>query len=411
MDWRQKLSDNLEIYYEATGITVSLLSEDGETEESFGAECSYCSLFREASGSLCPCGVSHRNACREAAKLQEGYVFSCPAGCIHFAVPVFISGRLRANLLAGPILLDYPDLDLIDAIIQKYNIGLKYRSKLYGACSRVPLVDTQRARYLCKLLTELSSHVQPAADNVFRQRQIAQNIQQARIGEYIQLIKSGDGEEVSSQLELEKQLISEVLVGNRQNARTVLNKMLGQIYFVSSNNFEIIRVRVIELIAILSRAIIENGGDPGDAYRTADDALHSILSAKDLTDLSYTLLEILDVFIETTFARQRSPDSPTIQKAVRYINENYYEPLSLESVARHVGLNPAYFSSTFKKQMGTGFLSYLNEHRIAQAKLLLKNSNMSIIDVAVAVGFENQSYFSKIFKSLTGMTPRQYRNQ
>ncbi|MGN0968754.1 MAG: helix-turn-helix domain-containing protein [Oscillospiraceae bacterium] len=409
MEWADKLAENLEIYYEATGVTVSLLSEDGEAAETFGTECSYCSLFKEASGSYCPCHVAHLNACKEAARLQEGYVFSCPAGCVNFAVPVFINGNLRANILAGPIMLDYPDLDLIDGIIQKYNIDLKYRSKLYGAYSGAPLVDPHRARYLCKLLVELTSNVLPTADNVFRQRQIEQNVQQARIGEYIQVIKRNDEDISSSQFELEKQLISDVLVGNKEHAKATLNKILGQIYFVSSNNFEIIRVRTIELIAILSRAIVENGGDTNDAYRMADDALHSIISAKDLTDLSYTLLEILDVFIELTFSQQSSPESPTIQKAVRYIHENYYEPLSLESVARHVGLNPTYFSAAFKRQMSKGFLTYLTEYRISQAQLLLKNSSMSIIDIAIAVGFENQSYFSKKFKSVVGMSPRQYR--
>lgn len=411
MDWLKKLSENLEMYYETTGIAVSLLSESGEPTETFGAECSYCSLFKEASGSDCPCHAAHLNACKEAARLQEGYVFSCPAGCVNFAVPVFINGALRANILAGPIMLDYPDLDLIDGIIQKYNIDLRYRSRLYGAYSGAPLVDPRRARYLSKLLAELTSNVLPTADNVFRQRQIEQNVQQARIGEYIQFIKHNDEDVPSSQFELEKQLVSDVLVSNKEHAKATLNKILGQIYFVSSNNFEIIRVRTIELIAILSRALIENGGDTNSAYQMTDDALHSILSAKDLTDLSYTLLEILDVFVEATFPRQKAPDSPAIQKAVRYINENYYEPLSLESVARHVGLNPAYFSAAFKRQMSKGFLAYLTEYRIAQAKLLLKNSSMSIIDISVAVGFENQSYFSKKFKSVTGMTPRQYRKQ
>ena len=286
-----------------------------------------------------------------------------------------------------------------------------FRSRLYGAYSGAPLVDPHRARYLCRLLAELTSNVLPAADNVFRQRQIEQNVQQARIGEYIQFIKRNDEDVSSSQFELEKQLVSDVLVSNKEHAKATLNKILGQIYFVSSNNFEIIRVRTIELIAILSRALIENGGDTNAAYRMTDDALHSILSAKDLTDLSYTLLEILDVFIEMTFPKQKAPESPAIQKAVRYINQNYYEPLSLESVARHVGLNPAYFSAAFKRQMSMGFLTYLTQYRLTQAKLLLKNSSMSIIDISIATGFENQSYFSKKFKSVVGMTPRQYRKQ
>lgn len=60
--------------------------------------------------------------------------------------------------------------------------------------------------------------------------------------------------------------------------------------------------------------------------------------------------------------------------------------------------------------MGKGFLSYLTGYRITQAKLLLKHTSMSIIDISSAVGFKTQSYFSKTFKAMTGMTPRQYRS-
>lgn len=65
----------------------------------------------------------------------------------------------------------------------------------------------------------------------------------------------------------------------------------------------------------------------------------------------------------------------------------------------------------FKRQMRTSFSEYLTERRIRQAKVLLKNSNMPLLEVAIAVGFENQSYFSRVFKSHVGSSPRQFRDQ
>ena len=87
----------------------------------------------------------------------------------------------------------------------------------------------------------------------------------------------------------------------------------------------------------MSRAVIANGSCAGDAYRMADDALRSITGSWNLTDLSYTLLDILDVFIEMAFSKEQSSQSSAIQKAIRYIQENYNEPLSLENVAGFVG--------------------------------------------------------------------------
>lgn len=59
--------------------------------------------------------------------------------------------------------------------------------------------------------------------------------------------------------------------------------------------------------------------------------------------------------------------------------------------------------------MGVSFSNYLNKIRIEQSKLLLKNTDSSIVEIAMEVGFEDQSYFSKVFKNLTKMTPKQYR--
>ena len=85
------------------------------------------------------------------------------------------------------------------------------------------------------------------------------------------------------------------------------------------------------------------------------------------------------------------------------------EPVTLEETAGHVGLNPAYFSTLFKQSCGSSFKEYLNMIRIEESKRLLANTDYPILDIAVSVGFEDQSYFSKVFKKYTGLTPKQYR--
>ena len=72
-------------------------------------------------------------------------------------------------------------------------------------------------------------------------------------------------------------------------------------------------------------------------------------------------------------------------------------------------LHPAYFSSIFKQCSGSSFKEYLNMVRVEESKRLLSNTEYSIIDIAVACGFDDQSYFSKVFKKYTGMSPKQYR--
>ena len=74
-----------------------------------------------------------------------------------------------------------------------------------------------------------------------------------------------------------------------------------------------------------------------------------------------------------------------------------------------VYLSPAYFSRIFKKETGATFNSFLNEVRIEKSKALLRNNDLKMVDIALMVGFESQSYFTKVFKKITGISPLQYR--
>lgn len=402
-----QLSDYLYTFYHATDISLSLFSPDDKLLETCGPTYPYCSAFQEACGKYCPCNKAHSHACKEAAQLGDGYIFSCPANYILFAIPVFKDNHLIANVLAGPIALDYPDMDLIDEIIQKYDLSLDYRSRLYGTYSNVPLVEPHRARYLCKLFFSLFSNLSSSYSKR-QEYQFAKNAQQAEIGEYLQVAKNTTPMP-ASQYDLEKQLIEDVINGNREHASALLNEILGRIYFASGNNIEIIRTHCIELTALLSRAIIENGGNQKEVCQSTDTFLHTLTNTKDLTDLSMALMEILHNFISLAFIKYKIPETPALQTALEYINDNYCTDITLQEVAAYAGLNPTYLSSLFKKEMEINFSDYITEKRITQAKFLLKNSNATIVDIAGTLGFQSQSYFSNVFKKYTGMTPKQYR--
>lgn len=106
---------------------------------------------------------------------------------------------------------------------------------------------------------------------------------------------------------------------------------------------------------------------------------------------------------------QRSQEARPIRMAKQYINENYNKAISLEGVSNHIGFNPAYFSSMFKKATGQNFMDYVIEIRILNAKGLLVQTNLDIADIAAKVGYTDLKYFSRIFKKLTNLTPSEYR--
>jgi len=185
--------------------------------------------------------------------------------------------------------------------------------------------------------------------------------------------------------------------------------MLGQIYFTSGNNIDIIKVKSIELIGLLSRATYEAGSNESSVYHMTESFMMELTSVKNLTDLSYVLMETLEQFTNMAFSHTTINNLSVIKKSIDYINDHYNQNITLEMAAEQIGLNPSYFSTLFKKETGINFSNYLLNLKIENARLLLKSSNLSLINIAVEVGFDNQSYFSNVFKKATGMTPKQYR--
>ncbi|MBQ8263824.1 MAG: helix-turn-helix transcriptional regulator, partial [Oscillospiraceae bacterium] len=90
---------------------------------------------------------------------------------------------------------------------------------------------------------------------------------------------------------------------------------------------------------------------------------------------------------------------------------NFSGKLTLEEAAAVVGYSPAYFSRIFKEEMGVTFKEALNAIRIERSKNLLLSSSASIADICSMVGFNDQSYYCKVFKRLSGVTPDRFRKR
>lgn len=98
------------------------------------------------------------------------------------------------------------------------------------------------------------------------------------------------------------------------------------------------------------------------------------------------------------------------EKAVDYIKNNYHKSITLDDISEHVKINRCYLCNVFKKETGKTYSKFLNDIRIEKSKELLLDRTLSILEVSLSVGFNNQNYFNMVFKKLTNMTPLEYRN-
>ena len=99
----------------------------------------------------------------------------------------------------------------------------------------------------------------------------------------------------------------------------------------------------------------------------------------------------------------------SIEKGRRYIEENLEKPLTLGEVSKEAGMSRFHFSRAFKAKTGISFKEHLNRKRIEAAKNLMKNEGMNVTEACFSVGFNNHSYFCRVFRRLEGIPPSSYR--
>lgn len=104
-------------------------------------------------------------------------------------------------------------------------------------------------------------------------------------------------------------------------------------------------------------------------------------------------------------------NSYKIQKAIKFIDDNYMKKITLDVVSKHACMSRYYFSKIFRKEAGISYQNYLENQRIEKAKAILKNNNCTITEVAFAVGYEDITHFGRMFKRKVGHTPSEYRAQ
>lgn len=103
--------------------------------------------------------------------------------------------------------------------------------------------------------------------------------------------------------------------------------------------------------------------------------------------------------------------TPVANDIIQYINDNFDCDLKLNEVAENFHFSSSYFSHIFKEITGTSFVKYLNNYRINISKKLLMNPKNTITGAMVQVGITNRSYYNRLFKRNTGYTPQEFRNK
>lgn len=134
---------------------------------------------------------------------------------------------------------------------------------------------------------------------------------------------------------------------------------------------------------------------------------YELLIRNSMSELWYMLVTSLQE--ELISPEREVKDESRVKDMITFIQTHYMEPISLEDVAAAGNISERECNRTFQEQLKTSPFTYLNNYRIRRASYLLAETDQSVLDIALAVGFNASSYFGQLFRKGTGMTPREFR--
>jgi len=327
------------------------------------------------------CAQLHMEAVEKAKILGGSYVYLCSKGLVFWTSPFYSGERYAGAFISGGL-----------EESEKNSAKVKSLAQMTLTCanqiSRISFI--KKNVYIIKTETKPKQSAKPENEKHEKEKVYP--------------------------LDMERMLLASLRRGDNIEGQKILVNLLKIIYLDIKGNFQDVqmmsafRIKALELAVLLSRAV----ADPKDIkenfdLETVNRCFKKIEESSTFEEISDVLCAITEKMSEKIFSFHGVRHFSALRKAERYIWTHYTKKLSLKEIAEASGLSAPYFSTVFKEEMGENLSNYLNRLRVDKAAAMLITTDLSISQIASACGFEDQSWFSKIFKNNTGFTPGKYR--
>jgi YesN/AraC family two-component response regulator len=360
-------------------------------------------------GSIYPCEKLHAEASVKSRSTGETQIYACAAGFAYWNSPLFHTGHYAGAMSAGQVLMCGHDeaVDkfhsmcndsiaaekfgmMIKDVAEKKHHEIKAMARLLGLCAAEISEKEKDAGKTIRGMAWLKELPRGMKEQCKAKTAIVSSVQE----------KAGT-EEI---LEKERMLMAAFQRGDSEAGTKIINELINSTLSRYPHNFELVRFRAIELLVLLSRA-----ADGSASMENNSRILTQIQESNAAEDLIKNLNRAASQMADKIFSFRGMRHSSALRKAQRFIWENYTRKIDLEEISKASGLSAPYFSTIFNEEMGEKLSRYLNRLRVEKASALLTETNKPMNLIAELCGFEDQSWFSKVFKSFTGVNPGKYR--
>jgi AraC-like DNA-binding protein/ligand-binding sensor protein len=342
---------------------------------------------------------------KQAERFGGSYVFFCSGSLIYWVSPIITETKATHVLLAGParaVSTEEVEEDIKDNIS---NLPPTFTKSL----ENIPFISPDEIHSLSEILRMCASWA-----SGYQEQRMLDSFQsltdQSDLFAVIERIKNLEVESIPLfDLTEEDKLSQCIMSKDLEGAEKSLTEILGRLFYITHNNNSGMKLRLQEIITIMSRATLKAGANDAEVWNICEKYYKNLFLIKTFEKISYDMHIILHKFFDLINTDNSITYSKPIMRAIKYANRNYHQPISLASAADIAHLSVSYFCKAFQNETSYTWTQYLNNVRIKQAKKLLKTTENSILEIAESTGFEAQCYFSRTFKRIEGVTPSKYR--
>jgi AraC-like DNA-binding protein/ligand-binding sensor protein len=407
-------------YNQATGSCICIYDNaykpqfPGLCGTECGPEAKICPYCAKSGQEAFPCHNMHIDAIKEAGRKGGSHIYQCNLGLLFWTSPIYTEGAFSGAIRGSGFLPEEhkKDVDFFsnanDTFVMCNNEIPKdeFRERV----NSLPSADGEKVQSLAEMMQICAESLSTGSEDQHEiNRRRAQ--QQEAIAKIIEELKSENAKKGGYPLEKEKSLMAALRKGDVAEAKKTLNELMAILIFHNPEQFKYIQLRVMELVVLISRVEVSPAKSGTFSIEANSQSLKQVQEANTVEELTDILHSVVDRVSGAISSFRGIPHAAALRKAENFIMENFTRKISLKEIAAIAGLSPPYFSTIFKEEMGENLSKYLNRLRVEKASRLLLETEMSLSEIAACCCFEDQSWFSKIFKAYTGISPGKYRNQ
>lgn len=403
----KKTMESIDSFIKLTGMAVSYFDKGANLKwESHNNKkmCAFCKAYDDEE-SLCRMNLKYSGDI--ASQLGESYIFLCKARLTLIAFPVIINNEHIGTFFAGPIILGKLRSNVVDYILKR---NLNNQADILLKLNEVKVFEPKIVSAIANIFGNCiyaSIHTSPQYENITDSFKKAQ-----KVSEKIQTTKRDNSDAKSSYpINIEKDLVDAIVFGDMNESMELTHKYLDAITLFNVGDIGLIKLDIIQMFGLILRKVENNGVLLDNAKDKYDFQLDKINKSTNIAELSSVVADLTELITTLFEAGIYMGDVDIIKKTINYISRNYSEKISLKSISENLHISTPYLSTLFKKEMGKTFSDFLTGFRIKKSEALLAETTTPLTEIATMSGFEDQSYFNKVFKKNIGITPKQYRNK